>query len=90
MAGVAFVGMIATLAGPDWSGCHGGQPDDWSIAQGPDGFLRHVAAALNGPCVIMFEQDRADERKPGKIPALAQFRDAQLHGSNRVSQVRSR
>jgi hypothetical protein len=35
--------------------------DGGIIAHGCDGFQRHVAGALDGPFVILFEQDRADE-----------------------------
>ena len=43
------------------SGCHGGQLDDWIIAQTRDRFQAHVSAALNCPLIILFEQQRADE-----------------------------
>ena len=35
--------------------------DGGIIAHGCDGFQRHVAGALDGPFVILFEQDRADK-----------------------------
>ena len=44
-----------------WSGCHDGQADDGIIAQGSDGFQAHVAGALDGPFIVLFEQDGADQ-----------------------------
>ena len=46
---------------PGWSAgdcrkAHGG-----IIAQRCDGFQGHVAAALDGPFIVLFEEDRADE-----------------------------
>lgn len=35
--------------------------DGWIIAQGRGGFQRHVAVALDGPLIVLFEQDRSDE-----------------------------
>jgi len=58
--------VIASLADkPGWSGCHGGHPDDGIIAQGRDCFQRHIATALEGQLVILFEQDRAEEAGDG-------------------------
>jgi len=49
-------------AGPaGLSACHGGQADDGILAQGSDGFQRHVTCALNGPFVVLLEQDCPDE-----------------------------
>jgi hypothetical protein len=42
-----------------------GNPQMGIIAQRGDGFQRHVAAALHGPLVVLFEQDRADEADDG-------------------------
>ncbi len=49
------------------SGCHCGQLDDGIIAQGRYGFQRHVAPALNGPFVVLFEQQRADQAHDGRL-----------------------
>src|SRR6476660_7308014 len=35
--------------------------DDWIITQRRNRFQAHVATALNGPFVVLFEQQRADE-----------------------------
>jgi hypothetical protein len=43
------------------SGCHGRQPDDGIIADGRDGFQRHVTRTLDRPFVVLFEQDGIDE-----------------------------
>ena len=39
-----------------WSGWHGGQADGGIVADGADGFQCHVAGALGGPFVGLFEQ----------------------------------
>jgi hypothetical protein len=44
---------------------HGWQLDDGIIAQGRDGFQAHVAASLNRPFIVLFEQDGADEAGDG-------------------------
>ena len=46
---------------------HGGQDDDGIIADGGDGFQRHVAGALHGPFVVLLHQDRADEADYGVV-----------------------
>ena len=43
------------------SGCHSGQADEWIGAHRRDCFQRHVAGALHGPFVVLFEEDGADE-----------------------------
>ena len=48
-------------AGPDRSDSHSGQSDDRSIAQGGDRFQGHVAGALDGPFVVLLQEDGADE-----------------------------
>ena len=47
--------------------CDGWQADGRIIAQGCDGFQAHVAGALHGPLVILFEQQRADEPDDGGL-----------------------
>ena len=42
------------------SGCHDGQADD-GIAQWRDGFQAHVAGTLDGPFIVLFQQQRADQ-----------------------------
>jgi hypothetical protein len=37
------------------------EADGGIIAQGRDGFQRHVTGPLDGPLVVLFEQDRADQ-----------------------------
>ena len=51
--------MAISGLGPDWSDDHGWQSDDGIIAQAGHGFQRHVAGALDGPLVVLFEQDGA-------------------------------
>jgi hypothetical protein len=52
---------------PDRSGCHGRQADEGIIADGGDAFQRDVASALDGPFVVLFEQDSADEACDGRF-----------------------
>ena len=56
---------------PGWSDDHCGQSDDGVIAQGGHGFQGHVAGALDGPFVILLEQDCADEPDDG--PSLGKM-----------------
>jgi hypothetical protein len=43
------------------SGCHGGQADEGIIADGGDAFQSHVTGTLDGPLVVLFEQEGADQ-----------------------------
>jgi len=52
---------------PGWSGGHGWQADDGIIADRRDAFQCDVASALDGPFVVLFEQDRADEPGDGGL-----------------------
>jgi hypothetical protein len=54
--------------GLGWSDDHGWQSDDGIIAQGGHVFRRHVSGALDGPFVILLQQDRADEPYDGVEP----------------------
>ncbi len=47
---------------PVLSGGHGGQLDEGIVAQWSDGFQGHVAGALNGPFIVLFQQDGPDAR----------------------------
>ena len=47
------------------SGCHSRQSDDGSIAQRSDGFQAHVAGALDGPFIVLFQQQGADQAGDG-------------------------
>jgi len=47
------------------SGCHEGQADERIIAQWCDGFQAHVSGRLNGPFIILFQQQGADEADDG-------------------------
>ena len=47
------------------SGCHGGQLEDWILAQWSHGFQCHVAGALHGPFVVLLEKDGADQTGDG-------------------------
>src|SRR5215813_10730074 len=46
---------------PDRSGGDVGQPDERIIAYRSDAFQSDVSGALNGPLIVLLEQDRADE-----------------------------
>ena len=59
--------MAIFRRGPDWSDDHGWQSHDGIIAQGGHGFQGHVAGALDGPFVVLFEQDRAHEPDEGVV-----------------------
>jgi hypothetical protein len=50
---------------PGWSAGDCRKADGGIIAQWCDGFQSHVAAALDRPFVVLFEQDRADETNDG-------------------------
>ena len=54
--------MLSALSGCDW-----GQADGGSIAQGCDGFQRHVAGALYGPFVVLLEEQGAYEADEGGL-----------------------
>ena len=60
--GAVLLGGLAAV-----SGCHGWQADDGIIAQGRDGFQGHVAGALDGPFIVLLEQDGADEADDGGL-----------------------
>ena len=49
------------------SGCDGWQADGGIIAQRRDGFQAHVACALHGPLIVLFEQQRPDESDDGSL-----------------------
>jgi hypothetical protein len=67
VADVCYHRRPAALGG---SGCHGGQADERIIAHWGEGFQCHVARALNGPFVVLFEQDRTDETE---LPHLGKY-----------------
>lgn len=46
--------------GPAWSDDHGWQSNNGIIAQGRHGFQGHAAGALDGPFIVLLEQERAD------------------------------
>ena len=60
-------GGIAYPGGAGLSDCHGGQNDDWIIADWGDGFQCHVAGALDGPFVVLFHEDGSDEADDGVL-----------------------
>jgi len=49
------------------SGCHGGQLEDRIFAQWSDRFQGHVAGALDGPFIVLLEQDGADQAGDGVL-----------------------
>ena len=53
--------------GPRWSTGDCRKVDIRIIAQRRDGFQGRVATALDGPLVILFEQDRTDEADDGVL-----------------------
>ncbi len=68
------LGVVLLGAGPgdfrrglEWSDDHCGQSDDCTIARGGHCFQGHVSGALDGPFVILFEQDRAHEPDVGVV-----------------------
>jgi hypothetical protein len=72
--------------GPGRSGRHGRQGDEGIIAQGRDGFQGHVAGALHGPLVVLFEQDRSD----GTGDGLFVGKDADGFGAARLRPSRAK
>src|SRR5712691_821235 len=49
------------------SGGHGGQLDEGIVAQWCHGFQGHVAGALDGPLIVLFQEDGPDEPDDGLI-----------------------
>ena len=45
------------------SGRHGRETDEGVVSHRRDGFQRHVSGALDGPFIVLFEQDGADETR---------------------------
>ena len=61
--GVTAAGLSPrSPAWPDWSASHDWRADEGIIAQRRDRFQGHVAAALDGPFVVLF---RAGSGRPG-------------------------
>src|SRR5207253_10542930 len=59
---------LSGRAGPVLSGRrHGGQLDDGIVAQRRDGFQRQVASALDGPFIILLEENGAAEPDDGGL-----------------------
>jgi hypothetical protein len=54
-----------------WLDRHCRQSDEEIIAQGGHGFRGHVAGALDGPFVLVFEEDGADQADDG--PSLGKM-----------------
>src|SRR5690606_25537556 len=55
-------------AWPGWSACcYCWQADEGIIAQLSDAFQRHVAGTLNGPFIVLFEQQGSDETHDGVV-----------------------
>src|SRR5260370_41666944 len=50
---------------PVMSGGHGGPPDEGVLAQRGHGFQGHVAGALRGPLIGLFEEDGTDQPNDG-------------------------
>ena len=61
------VGLGVFRRGPGLSDGHCGQFDDRIIAQSGDGFQRHVPGSLDGPFVVLFEEDGADQPNNGLV-----------------------
>ena len=55
------IGRRAFPAGPGWSAGHGWQADKCIIAHLVDGFHCHVASTLDGPLIVLLEEDGTDE-----------------------------
>jgi hypothetical protein len=65
---IVSVGVVLLAAGhrvrrqePGRSAGDHRKADGWIIAQRRDGFQRHVTGGLDGPFIVLLEQDRADE-----------------------------
>ena len=52
---------------PVLSGGHGGQLDKGIVAQRCHGFQGHVAGALDGPFIVLFQEDSPDEADDGLV-----------------------
>jgi hypothetical protein len=52
---------------------YGREHDDGIIAQWGDGFQAHVAGALHGPFIVLFEEDSADQSGDGSSHNVASF-----------------
>ena len=52
------------MGGLPFSGCHGGQADGGIIADGGERLKAHVAA-LDGPLVVLLQQDGPDQAGDG-------------------------
>src|SRR4051812_12752935 len=59
--GVAEEGHHDPRHGPGRSGCHGWPADERIIAHWCDSFQGDVAGSLDGPFIVLLEQDRAHE-----------------------------
>jgi hypothetical protein len=69
-----------------------GRLTGWIIAQWRDGFQRHVAGTLDGPFIVLLEQDRADGADDGVLIGedadhLGAPLDLAVEALNRVSRV---
>ena len=65
--GVAGEGQRELRHGPGRSVCHWRQADDGIIGDGGDGLKGHIAGALDGPLVVLLEEDGADEAGDGGL-----------------------
>jgi hypothetical protein len=61
LSGVAGEGQRELRHGAGRSVRHWRQADDGIIGDGGDGLKRHVAGALDGPLVVLLEEDGADQ-----------------------------
>src|SRR5215203_1515778 len=65
VARCSWGGPPRSPAWPGRSGCHGWQADERIIAHWCDSFQGDVAGSLDGPFVVLLEQDCADEPGDG-------------------------
>src|SRR5215204_4942272 len=67
VAWCSWGGPPPSPAWPGRSGCHGWQADERIIAHWCDSFQGDVAGSLDGPFVVLLEQDCADEPGDGGL-----------------------
>jgi hypothetical protein len=57
------------------------QSDNLSVAQWRDGFQRHVARPLDGPLIVLLQQDRANEPDDVRLAGFRDRRCCKVRGS---------
>ncbi len=57
-------------AGPVWSGSQGWQTNGSTLAEWGDGLKGYVAGSLDGPLVVLLEQEGADEARDRRLVGI--------------------